>query len=88
MKIRTKTAVVHAMHLQTLNTPACITFYLPLLSLVGNNYFIPLVFVMSVFQVFLGRPRDPLPSIFPSISCICDVLCLIKCVLDIVVSSS
>ena len=34
---------------------------------------------MSVVQVFLGRPRDLLPSIFPSISCICDVLCLIRC---------
>ena len=34
---------------------------------------------MSVIQVFLGRPRDLLPSIFPSISCICDVLCLIRC---------
>ena len=34
---------------------------------------------MSVVQVILGRPRDLLPSIFPSISCICDVLCLIRC---------
>ena len=34
---------------------------------------------MSVVQVFLGRPQDLLPSIFPSISCICDVLCLIRC---------
>ena len=32
---------------------------------------------MSVVQVFLGRPRDLLPSIFPSISCIRDVVCLI-----------
>ena len=43
------------------------------------KYFIPLVVVMSVVQVFRGRPRDLLPSIFPSISCICDVLCLIRC---------
>ena len=41
-----------------------IFFYLPLLSLAG----------MSVVQVFLGRPRDLLPSIFPSISCSCDEL--------------
>ena len=34
---------------------------------------------MSVVHVFLGRPRDLLPSILPSISCICDVLCLIRC---------
>ena len=34
---------------------------------------------MSVVQVFLGRPRDLLPYIFPSISCICDVLRLIRC---------
>ena len=33
---------------------------------------------MSVVQVFLDRPRDLLPSIFPSISCICGVLCLIR----------
>ena len=34
---------------------------------------------MSVVQVFLGRPRDLLPSIFPSISCSCVELCLIRC---------
>ena len=34
---------------------------------------------MSVVQVFLGRQRDLLHYIFPSISCICDVLCLIIC---------
>ena len=34
---------------------------------------------MSVVQVFLGRPRDILSSIFPSINCICDVSCLIRC---------
>ena len=34
---------------------------------------------MSVVQVFLGRPRDLLPSIFPSMSCSCDKLCLIRC---------
>ena len=34
---------------------------------------------MSVVQVFLGRPRDLLHSIFPSISCSCDELCLIRC---------
>ena len=34
---------------------------------------------MSVVQVFLGRPRGLLPSIFPSISCSCDELCLIRC---------
>ena len=51
--------------------------------------FIPLVVVMSVVQVFFCRPRDLLPSIFPSICCMCDVLCLIRCpYLDIVVSSS
>ena len=32
------------------------------------KYFVPVVLVMSVVQVFLGRPRDLLPSIFPSIS--------------------
>ena len=31
---------------------------------------------MSDVQVFVGRPRDLLSSIFPSISCSCDVLCL------------
>ena len=41
------------------------------------QYFIPLVVVMSVVQVFLGLPRDILPCIFPSISCSCDELCLI-----------
>ena len=39
------------------------------------EYFIPFVVVISVVQVFLGRPRDLLPSI----SCIYDVLCLIRC---------
>ena len=34
---------------------------------------------MSVVQVFLGRPGDLLPSIFPSSSCGCDELCLIRC---------
>ena len=34
---------------------------------------------MSVVQVFLVLPRDLLPSIFPSISCSCDELCLIRC---------
>ena len=34
---------------------------------------------MSVVQVFLGRPRCLLPSIFPSISCSCVELCRIRC---------
>ena len=43
----------------------------------GVSYFVPLVVVMSVVQVFLGRPLDLLPSVFPS-SCSCDELYLIK----------
>ena len=42
-------------------------------------YLSPLVDVMSVVQVFIGRPSDILPSIFPSISCSCVELCLIRC---------
>ena len=38
-----------------------------------------MLFVRSVIQVVLGRPQDLLPSILPSISCSCDVLCLIRC---------
>ena len=34
---------------------------------------------MSVVHVFIGRPRDILPYVFPSISCSCDALCLIRC---------
>ena len=37
----------------------------------------PAVFVMSVVRVFLGRPHDSLPSIFPSINT-CDALCRIR----------
>ena len=42
-------------------------------------YFSPLVVVVSVVQVYLGRPRDLLHSIFPSIRCSFDELCLIRC---------
>ena len=37
------------------------------------------IVVMSVVQVFLGRPVDILTSICPSISCSCDELCFIRC---------
>ena len=45
------------------------------------SYFIPLVVVTSVVQVFLGRPRDLLPSsCLQLVVCvIIDVLCLIRC---------
>ena len=55
-------------------------FFLSPAALFNWQYFVPLVVVMSVVQVFLGRPRDILPSIFPYIiSCSCDELCLIRC---------
>ena len=48
-------------------------------ALISWYYFSPLIVVMSVVQVFLGRPRDLLPSTFHSISCSCAELCLIRC---------
>ena len=42
------------------------------------EYLASVLFARSVIQVVIGRPRDLLPSIFPSItSCSCDVVCLI-----------
>ena len=41
------------------------------------KYFVPLV--RSVVQAFVGRPRDLLNYIFPSISCSCDEICFIRC---------
>ena len=44
-------------------------------------YLAQVLFVRSVIQVVLGRPRDLLSSIIvcPSIGCSCDVLCIIRC---------
>ena len=43
-------------------------------------YFVPVVYVMSVVQICIGRHRDLLCSIFPgTISCSCDALFLIRC---------
>ena len=42
-------------------------------------YLAPVQFARTVIQAFLGRPRDLPHYIFPSISCSCDVLCLIRC---------
>ena len=48
------------------------------LFLVILHSIIPLVVVMTVVLVFLGRPRNLLPSILPSVICSCDELCLIR----------
>ena len=60
------------------HTDHAIFFYLQLLSLFSNTW---LQCCLSVIQVLvvIGWPRDLLSSIFLSISCSCDVLCLIRC---------
>ena len=42
-------------------------------------YLAPVMFSKSVIRVVLDQPRDIMPSIFPSISCSRDVLCLTRC---------
>ena len=59
-----------------LTTSPCHIFLSLLLSLLV--ILLPMVFVMSIVQTFLGWSRDLLPSIFPSISCSWDALCLIR----------
>ena len=51
-------------------------FDVQVISLDGDTW--RLMFVRSVMQVVLSRPRDLLPCIFPYINCTCAVLCLIR----------
>ena len=57
-----------------------ICFRLQLFSFVGNRaYLAQVLFVRSVIQVVLGRPRHLLPSVFPSFSGRSDVLSHVRC---------